>query len=98
MEKKLEDGTVISFGYEKIGGATHVYVLDVDVPHAYGSAYTLIVAPEHTLVVACTEAQDWSIEVDAEDYGFDFTYPVHEETLRRIFEEMYKEFVEGGAR
>jgi len=76
MERRLEDGTIVTFSYEKIGGATHVYVLDVDVPQAYGSAYTLIVAPEHTLIVACTEAQDWSIEVDAEDYGFDISYPV----------------------
>jgi len=46
-----------------------------------------------TLIVACTEAQDWSIEVDAEDYGFDISYPDHEETLRQIFEEMFGEFV-----
>jgi hypothetical protein len=52
-----------------------------------------MVAPEHTLIVACTEAQDWSIEVDAEDYGFDISYPDHEETLRKIFEEMFGEFV-----
>jgi hypothetical protein len=93
MERRLEDGTIVTFSYEKIGGATHVYVLDVDVPQAYGSAYTLMVAPEHTLIVACTEAQDWSIEVDAEDYGFDISYPDHEETLRQIFEEMFGEFV-----
>jgi len=93
MERRLSDGTVISFGLEKIGGATYAYILDVDVPHAYGSAYTLIVAPDHSLIVACTEAQDWSEEVSAEDYGFDLTYPEHPETLQTIFERMYNEFV-----
>jgi len=93
MEKRLEDETIVTLSYERVGGATHVYILDVDVPHAYGSAYTLIVAPEHALIVACTEAQDWSKEVDAEDYGFDYTYPEHQETLQAIFKEMYEEFI-----
>jgi len=94
--KLLPDGTKVELFYEKLGGATHVYVLDVDVPHCYGSAFTLIVAPDNALLVACTEAQDWSIEVNAEEYGFDFLYPESEETKAKIFDELYNEFVGGG--
>jgi len=95
LKKLLPDGTKVELFYEKVGGATHVYILDVDVPHCYGSAFTLIVAPDNALLVACTETQDWSIEVDAEKYGFDFLYPESEETKAKIFDELYNEFLEG---
>jgi hypothetical protein len=47
IEKQLDNGTIVSLSYEKIGGATHVYVFDINEPHGWGGAtYTLIVAPE----------------------------------------------------
>lgn len=101
------DNLYTKFEHVEIDSCIHAYKLYIhdtasDMARMNDGDYlaeiiTLIVAPDHAIVVSNNDANDWSTLVDSNEFGYDASYPDHEETLKAIQEKMEEKYInEGG--